>query len=125
MSVTGKKTSVYDLFTICKRLFSRSLFCSTRTLNSKEVFPEALGYHDKKADDEQLNVNKSDIITQGSGIVLEGQRYYAMLETCIWFSSGIQGTNIFDLCQVSHRVLCFTSQCILSSRTWFCFSSFH
>lgn len=84
MSVTGKKTSVYDLFTICKRLFSRSLLYSTRILNSKEVFPEALGYHDKKANDEQLNLNKSDL--QGSGIVLEGQRYYAMLEISIWFS---------------------------------------
>ena len=84
MSVTGKKTSVYDLFTICKRLFSRSLFYSTRILNSKEVFPEALGYHDKKANDDQLNLNKSDL--QGSGIVLEGQRYYAMLEISIWFS---------------------------------------
>ena len=47
----------------------------THIFNSKEISPEALDYHDKKAVDEQLILNKSDLLTQGSGVVFEGQRY--------------------------------------------------
>ena len=42
---------------------------------SKEISPEALKYHDKKVIDEKLILNTSDLLTQGSGVVFEGQRY--------------------------------------------------
>ena len=48
---------------------------STHIFNSKEISPEALGYQDKKAVDEPLTLNASDLLTQGSGVVFEGQRY--------------------------------------------------
>ena len=34
-----------------------------------------MDYHDKKATDEQLTLNTSDLRTQRSGVVFEGQRY--------------------------------------------------
>ena len=34
-----------------------------------------MDYHDKKAVDEQLTLNTSDLLTQRSGVVFEGQRY--------------------------------------------------
>ena len=48
---------------------------STHILNSRETSPEALDYHDKKAVDEQLTLNTSDLLTKGSGVVFEGERY--------------------------------------------------
>ena len=43
--------------------------------DSKETFCEALDCFDKKAVDEQLNLKTYDLVTHGSGVLFEKQRY--------------------------------------------------
>ena len=73
MPVTGKKTSVMIYLQYANDYFLDHH--STNIFNSIEISPEALDYHDNKAVDEQLTLDTSNLRTQGSDRVFEGQRY--------------------------------------------------
>ena len=58
--------------------FAKDFFLDHHSIyifNSKEKSPKALDYHDKKIVDEELILNKIGLLTQGSEVLFEGQRY--------------------------------------------------
>ena len=44
-------------------------------INSKETAPEALDYLEKEAIDAQVSPHTNELLTQGSGVIFERQRY--------------------------------------------------
>ena len=58
--------------------YSKEYFLDHKSIHifdSKETSCEGLDYFDKKAVDEQLNLKAIDLLTQGSGVLFEGQRF--------------------------------------------------
>ena len=48
---------------------------SRHIINSKETAPEVLDYLEKVTVDAQVSPHINELLTRGSGVVLEGQRY--------------------------------------------------
>lgn len=82
---------------------------SIHIFNSKEKSPKTLDYHDKKIVDEQLILNKIGLLTQGSEVLFEGQRYFVGHDVMMGFYSN---DYLFSLVK---PVLAFRGQIFLVS----------